>query len=341
MINLTDRERKMLLYVAFATAGLILVQFAFITKASEKYFQDVETLQLKAVEKKTLVFQQMTDLPVVLMHGMGDAAENGGMLRIQKAIADYLGVYVASVQLGESVTEDVYNSFFVSMNNQTDRFANIVRKDPHLANGFNAIGFSQGNLLIRAYIERFNDPPVRKFISFHGPLAGVGGLPRCSPLNFICKGIDELIGEAAYAKRVQERLAQANYFRDPLRISAYLKHAEFLPDLNNEKASLNQTYKENFIQLQSLVLVRASKDTQVWPKESEWFGMYRDGDPYKHVLEFNETRWYQEDLFGLQTLDKGGKVHFLSTDGDHLQFSVEFLLGVVAKYFRLQVKSYN
>jgi hypothetical protein len=84
----------------------------------------------------------------------------------------------------------------------------------------------QGNLLIRAYIERFNDPPVHNFISVHGPLAGVGGLPRCSPLNFICKEIDkvggvwsvyhlsgwlinvvasmlQLIGEAVYTKRVQ------------------------------------------------------------------------------------------------------------------------------------------
>jgi len=110
--------------------------------------------------------------------------------------------------------------------------------------------------------------------------------------------------------------------------------AAFLPDLNNEKTSTNQTYKDNFTKLQNLVLVRANQDTQVFPKESEWFGMYQDGDPYKNVLGFNETKWYQEDLFGLKTLDKDGRVHFLTTDGDHLRFSIEFLLGVVDKYFR-------
>ena len=113
--------------------------------------------------------------------------------------------------------------------------------------------------------------------------------------------------------------------------------ARFLPDLNNERTPVNQTYKDNFTKLQNLVLVRANQDTQVFPKESEWFGMYEDGDPSHHVLRFNETRWYQEDLFGLKTLDAAGKVHFLSTDGDHLRFSIDFILGVVDKYFRLRL----
>ncbi|CEG39210.1 palmitoyl-protein thioesterase 1 [Plasmopara halstedii] len=332
---------KPLLVVVVATIALVLVQFVLIKNESVWYIEGEtskhiavdETLQLNVGRKKTPVFRQSTMLPVVLMHGMGDAAGNRGMKRIQSEISKHLQVYVASVQLGNSVADDIQNSFFLTMDNQTEMFAKIVREDPRLANGFNAAGFSQGNLVIRAYIERFNDPPVHTFISFHGPLAGVGGLPRCSPLNFICKEIDELIGEAVYTKRVQERIAQANYFRDPLRIDVYLKHAKFLPDLNNEKTSTNQTYKENFIKLQNLVLVRASEDTQVYPKESEWFGMYRDDDPYKHVLGFNETRWYQDDLFGLKTLDQAGKVHLLSSNGDHLQFSVEFLLGVVDKYF--------
>ncbi|KAE8901307.1 hypothetical protein PF005_g4228 [Phytophthora fragariae] len=337
-----ERGNRLLLTVVAAVAMIVMMQFALISEGSTMYFAEEEPLQLEEratlmMKKKTPVFEQLTTLPVVLMHGMGDAAGNGGMVHIQKAIAEHLGVYVASVQFGDSVQEDVENSFFVTMNNQTDWFARIVREDSQLANGFNAVGFSQGNLLIRAYIERFNDPPVHNFISFHGPLAGVGGLPRCSPLNIICKEIDKLIGEAVYTKRVQDHIAQANYFRDPLRIEAYLNHAQFLPDLNNEKTSVNQTYKDNFTKLQNLVLVRANKDTQVFPKESEWFGMYQDGDPYKTVLGFNETRWYQEDLFGLQTLDKAGKVHFLSTVGDHLQFSIEFLLGVVDKYFRPQI----
>ncbi|CAI5701971.1 unnamed protein product [Peronospora effusa] len=333
-----SRANRLLLIAAGVIAFLVVTQLVLIKVEPVTYFENGETLQLEdkvavtMTKKKLPVYEEMKVFPVVLMHGMGDAARNGGMIRIQKTIAEHLGVYVANVQLGNSVNEDVENSFFVTMDNQTKMFAKIVREDAQLTHGFNAVGFSQGNLLIRAYIERFNDPPVYNFISFHGPLAGVGGLPRCSPLNFICKEIDKLIGEAVYTKRVQEHLAQANYYRDPLRIEDYLEHAQFLPDLNNEKILINQTYKDNFSKLQNLVLVRANQDTQVFPKESEWFGMYEDGDPHMNVLGFNETRWYQEDLFGLKTLNEAGKVHFVSTNGDHLRFSMEFLLGVVDKY---------
>ena len=35
---------------------------------------------------------------------------------------------MANVQLGDSVHEDVTNSFFITMDNQTEMFADIVRK---------------------------------------------------------------------------------------------------------------------------------------------------------------------------------------------------------------------
>lgn len=119
----------------------------------------------------------------------------------------------------------------------------------------------------------------------------------------------------------------------PIKLHHNVSPAKFLPDLNNEKHPMNATYRSNFIQLNNLVLVRAEGDTQVFPKESEWFGAYEDGNSYKKTLGFNETSWYKQDSFGLQTLDRAGKVHFLSTKGNHLQFTKEFLLEVVTKYF--------
>jgi hypothetical protein len=50
-----------------------------------------------------------------------------------------------------------------------------VTADANLKNGFNAVGYSQGNLVIRGYVERYNDPPVHNFISMHGILFGVSG----------------------------------------------------------------------------------------------------------------------------------------------------------------------
>lgn len=108
--------------------------------------------------------------------------------------------------------------------------------------------------------------------------------------------------------------------------------AKFLPDINNEKTPANKTYRSNFITLKNLVLVRANADTQVIPKESEFFGCFENGS-YDRILGFNETSWYKDDSFGLQTLHKAGKVHFLETEGNHLQFTQAFLLDTVNKYF--------
>ncbi|CAK4079723.1 unnamed protein product [Aphanomyces euteiches] len=271
-------------------------------------------------------------LPVVVMHGMGDAAQNPGMQRLRKAIEDRVGTYVTNVQIGSSQAEDTLNGFFMNLNKQVDYFANVVAKDPKLANGFNAMGFSQGNLVIRGYIERYNNPPVHSFLSVHGPLAGVAALPHCQPTNIICKTISQMISTAAYADSIQAKVTQANYFRDPKRIPEYLEHALFLPDINNEKKSKNTTYKDNFVKLDHLVLVRAAKDTMVYPHASEWFGAYEDGN-WDKVLPMNETTWYKEDSFGLKTLDQQGKITFIETPGDHLQLSTTILLGWIDQYF--------
>lgn len=34
-----------------------------------------------------------------------------------------------------------------------DEFASVVSADPELSEGFDAIGYSQGNIIIRAYIQ--------------------------------------------------------------------------------------------------------------------------------------------------------------------------------------------
>ncbi|GLD92616.1 hypothetical protein PINS_up001195 [Pythium insidiosum] len=324
---------------AVVTVAMFALQMAMYGWVVTEYIvvaQEPPQLQVEhdaQRRNRSAVFQPLAALPVVLMHGMGDAAGNSGMTHIRDRVAKHLGAYAVNIAIGDSVEADTKNSFFMTMDDQLTVFAEQVRRDPKLAGGFNAVGFSQGNLLIRGYVERYNDPPVLNFISMHGPLAGVGALPQCKPTQFICKEINHLIGEAVYSDQVQSHLAQANYFRHPLKIAEYLAHAKFLPDINNERHPVNATYNANFMKLHNLVLVRAKRDTQVFPKDSEWFGAFRDGT-YQDILGFNETRWYTEDLFGLQTLHKSGKIHFLETDGNHLQFSPEFLLRVVDKYFR-------
>lgn len=54
------------------------------------------------------------------------------------------GVYVLSLQVGNSTIEDFENGYFMHPNKQVQYVCKLLANDPKLADGFNAIGFSQG-----------------------------------------------------------------------------------------------------------------------------------------------------------------------------------------------------
>mmetsp|Transcript_22406 Transcript_22406/g.71688 ORF Transcript_22406/g.71688 Transcript_22406/m.71688 type:complete len:231 (-) Transcript_22406:1538-2230(-) len=224
------------------------------------------------------------------------------------------------------------------MDEQVDFLRAKVRADPQLHAGFDAIGLSQGNLVIRGYIHKYNDPPVRRFLSIHGPLAGVGSLPRCDPdglVGFLCRKVTDLVGDFAYTAYIQSHIAQANYLKDPTELKAYMAHNPFLPFINNEvKHKDAGQYRRNFESLELLLLVKARDDTMIFPRESEWFGYFEDGDDDR-ILPFNETQAFKTNAFGLRTLVEKGKVRFLSSKGNHLQFSMEDLFKWLDEFFRV------
>jgi len=72
----------------------------------------------------------------------------------------------------------------------------------------------------------------------------------------------------------------------------------------------------------------------VLPADSEWFGFFRD-DSLDEVDAMEETQAYKENWFGLRTLDALHRIDRLSTPGNHLEFSEEFLFGLVDQYFTI------
>merc|ERR1712217_305080 len=78
--------------------------------------------------------------PIVMMHGMGDFAENPlGMVPLRKRIAKGANAYVHSVELcskpdklGSCVLEDQSNGFLMTMDDQVDQFARVVQADKQL-----------------------------------------------------------------------------------------------------------------------------------------------------------------------------------------------------------------
>ena len=271
-------------------------------------------------------------LPVVFAHGMGDSCFNSGMIHIGDHTSELLGgTYVTCVPTGDTQSEDTTNGYFLNMDASVDVFAAKIAQDPQLSSGFHAIGFSQGNNVIRGYIARYNEPTVHTFISVNGVNAGVGAVPGCLPkkdmdtvqLGGICDLLIEQASRRAYSVWTQQHSFQANYWRDP-RPTEHEKYAEFsqLAHWNNE-GHVNETLKDNYAKTKKFVWVMASDDSMVWPKEGEHWGAADPKDPFHSVLPMNETEWYQKDLFGLRSAQEAGKNYFEEFEGDHLQFKLE------------------
>jgi len=230
---------------------------------------------------------------------------------------------------------DTTNGFFMTMDRNVDVFAANIRKDSRLAGGFNCVGFSQGNSLCRGYIQKYNNPPVRNFLSVHGTVVGVAGFPNCNPaglLGPVCDVIARVCGDLAYTTATQDLLFQADYFRDPMRVhtDAYKTHSQ-LATWNNEGNSVNATYKANFVSVSKFIMVKALADTMIFPNEGEHWGHFADGS-LKTVVPMRETEWYKQDLFGLKTVDEAGKIQFNTTTGNHLQFSRDQLIAWVGDF---------
>mmetsp|Transcript_7481 Transcript_7481/g.12006 ORF Transcript_7481/g.12006 Transcript_7481/m.12006 type:complete len:338 (-) Transcript_7481:3378-4391(-) len=296
--------------------------------------QDVATFAMSGAGLRG--FDQDGKLPVVLAHGMGDSCFNPGMAQITKLVGEHSGTYSTCIGDGDSQATDTVNGFLSNMIKEVEFFAKKVRKNPKLKNGFNGVGLSQGNLVIRGYIEMYNDPPVKRFISIHGPMQGAASLPQCDPEGFakaLCDKVTNLVGDVAYTSFIQHLVAQANYLKDPTEMDQYLKHNIFLPKLNNEvEHEDSQKYKENFASLEKLALVQAEDDTMIFPKESEWFGHFADGG-FETVLAYNETDAYKTDAFGLKTLINSGRVLFKTSKGNHLRFTLDDLYGWLDEVF--------
>ena len=63
--------------------------------------------------------------------------------------------------IGKSPEDDRKRSLLDNMNRQIEEVCDQLARVPELADGFNAIGLSQGGQFLRAYVERCNRPRVK------------------------------------------------------------------------------------------------------------------------------------------------------------------------------------
>ena len=266
-------------------------------------------------------------VPLVIWHGMGDSCCNP--LSLGKVIEEIKnenpGIYVHSLQIGSNFEEDTMNGFFLEINKQIAMACRIISNDSNLSNGYNAMGFSQGGQFLRAVAQRCPSPPMKILISVGGQHQGVYGFPRCNAeKSIICNVIRKLLDVDIYSETIQEHSVQAEYWHDSDKEEKYVAKSNFLSKINLERDSvLDKNDRENLLKLSLIVFVMFSKDTMVEPRETEWFGFYKPGNP-KKIVFLNESKLYQDDRLGLKEMNMAKKLRFLSCPTDHLQFTLKW-----------------
>jgi palmitoyl-protein thioesterase len=261
--------------------------------------------------------------PVVLMHGL--FANYEAMHEIQDwLLVDFPGIYVHNADVPvQNNTNGKIDSLLIDLNKQIADFAAQLQADPRLANGFDLIGHSQGGLITRAFIERYNVPRVHNYISLAGPQAGIFGMPD---VNDLCPDVDcpwlvdwmNAIAEGGWSEDIfQHDISFAQYWKNPLNYSLYLQTSGFLADANNERAVKNATYKANMLATTgNHTYVMALNDHIVVPKESAWWGFYAIGNDTT-LVDMKQTEGYQSDWIGLQSLDQAGRLERIAVNCTH------------------------
>ncbi|KAI8972316.1 Alpha/Beta hydrolase protein [Pilobolus umbonatus] len=277
---------------------------------------------------------------------MGDDCCNpDSMGRVTELIKSSIpGVYVHSIQIGNTVNSDHKAGFFGRINDQIESVCDQLKKIPELEDGFNAIGFSQGGLMLRGYVEKCNYPPVHNLITFGSPHGGVSDIPNCMTKDYSCRLMRSMVHRGVYTQYIQNTVIQAQYYRDPtqgklgiqththvlIRLLDYLHKNLCLPLLNNEIHS-NITYRNNIIHLNKLVLIQFSQDTMIKPPSTAWFWIE---DEEHRVIPIEEQEVYKQDVLGLKTLRERGSLHYLVCPGQHMEISDDYLMFIIHTYLK-------
>jgi palmitoyl-protein thioesterase len=274
--------------------------------------------------------------PVVLWHGMGDDCCNPeSMGMIEKLVENATGAFVYSVRIGKNNFDDRLNGFFKPPAEQVAEACAALSAVPQLSGGFHAVGFSQGGQFLRAVIQQCAAlPPVLNLVSVGGQHQGVFGLPDClAARSWMCVEARRLIDDIGpYDPFVQAHSTQAGYWHDADNEAEYVRRNHWLPPLNG--APFDPAQRARLSALRRFVMVRFENDTMVQPRESSHFGWYKNGSDTVSV-PLQQTPLYTDpaDVLGLRAMDAAGKLVFIDTPGEHLQFTrAWFLKAIVQPY---------
>ena len=270
-------------------------------------------------------------LPVLLFHGMGDAALSSGMRAVAARIAADIGAYVYSISVG-APEDEPRSSYFGRVSEQLARVCDEqLTPEARFAGGVNAVGFSQGGQFLRALAQSCGGVTFRTLVTLGAQHGGVATVPGCGAdaAGGFCAQMQKLVSAGAYRSFVQTAVVQAQYLRDAKDEAAFLSRNVWLPAVNNLLPLKNETYRARIAALERLVLFRFSDDVTVVPRDSAWFAWQRGAE----VVPLREQALFQEDWLGLRALDEAGRLVLADCPGTHMQFELDwFAANVIAPY---------
>jgi palmitoyl-protein thioesterase len=248
------------------------------------------------------------------MHGITGTAEK--LEDVAEWIREELGhdTYVRSMEVGNGAEDSVR----LTMDEQVRIFCENVYADENLKEGFNVIGFSQGGLITRGYLQRCNKFPVINYISWATPHAGQFGILT----KLIPPFVSVLLGRAPYSDEAQKSLSLPGYWKDPYSYNLYLEKSSFLADLNNERLAKNATYKKRLTSVKNMMLLHSTEDEVIGPPSSGWFEFYKlytGPGPQGVIVPLRESLFYKLDFLGIRKLDETGRLHLHTSDCNHAE----------------------
>ena len=256
-------------------------------------------------------------LPVIMMHGVGSTHTE--MQTIQTLVETlHPGTVITSLHLFEGKVASLV-PLKAQVHGVIERIRTIVGANATLyRDGWHMVCKSQGGLTCRCVLEEMDDHRVSTFVSLAGPQMGVYGNDffKFFP-PFMQNLTAEEVYRVAYTPLIQDTVSVANIWRDPNHACQLLAGNDFLPMYNGLRtpASTLARYKHNFIRLKLAVFCVGSGpeyDGGIEPWQSAAWA-YPNGNG--KFVPMEQQAEYAKDLFGLQTLDKSGRLNITVVPG--------------------------
>ena len=232
-------------------------------------------------------------IPVVLVHGiLSDVNE---LVDAEMWFSRNLDREIYSIEIGNGR----FDSFSKNMNWQLNALVQSINSfDPLIDQEFHLIGFSQGGLLARAFVEHDNDRRVKTLMTF--------GTPHM--------GVYYYSDDTIYSKENQEHMSYTNYWKDPYNMPLYLKNCTFLPFLNGDIQSDLTLYNK----VENFVMVWSPFDEVIRPIESGKYEFYKENTNV--IVPFTVSETFERNNIGIKSMFNEGRIKFIETDCAHREY---------------------